>query len=57
MIPDISVPTLVLIALGILCLLIAVRSFAMPQSFFKKEEKKEELRKILEKSKENQENS
>jgi hypothetical protein len=57
MIPDISVPTLVLIALGILCLLIAVRSFAMPQSFYKKEEKKEELRKILEKSKENQENS
>jgi hypothetical protein len=57
MIPDISAPTLVLIALGILCLLIAVRSFAMPPSFFKKEEKKEELRKILDKSKDDQENS
>jgi hypothetical protein len=51
MIPDVSIPTLVLIALGLACLIIAVRSFVMPQSFFKKQEKKEELRKILEKNK------
>jgi hypothetical protein len=56
MMPDISVPTLILIALGVLCLFIAVRSFTMPQSFFKKQEKKEELRKILEKNKTNPEN-
>ena len=57
MIPDISVPALVLIALGVLCLFIAVRSFVMPRSFFKNQEKKEELRRLLEKSKEHQENS
>jgi hypothetical protein len=56
MISDMSVPMLVLIALGIACLIIAVRSFAMPQSFFKKQEKKEELKKILEKNKTNREN-
>lgn len=56
MIPDISIPTLVLIALGLLGLFVAVRSFSMPQSFFKKEEKKEELRKLLEKNKNQQEN-
>ena len=56
MISDVSVPMLVLIALGIVCLIIAVKSFAMPQSFFKKQEKKDELRKILEKNKTNQDN-
>jgi hypothetical protein len=54
MIGDVSVPTLVLIALGIACLIIAVRSFIMPQSFFKNQEKKEELRKILEKNKQDE---
>jgi hypothetical protein len=56
MIPDLSIPALVLIALGVLCLFIAVRSFSMPQSFFKKQEKKEELRKLLEKTKDQQGN-
>jgi hypothetical protein len=56
MIPDLSIPALVLIAFGVLCLIIAVRSFSMPQSFFKKQEKKEELRKLLEKNKDQQEN-
>jgi hypothetical protein len=53
---DIPVPMLVLIALGIACLIIALRSFVMPQSFIKNQEKKEELRKILEKNKTKQEN-
>jgi hypothetical protein len=56
MIPDLSVLTLLLIAFGILALIIAVKGFAMPQSFFKKQEKKEELRKLIEKNKEHQEN-
>lgn len=55
MIPDLSIPALVLIALGVLFLFIAVRSFSMPQSFFKKQEKKEELRKLLEKAKDQKE--
>jgi hypothetical protein len=54
-IPDLSIPALVLIALGVLFLFIAVRSFSMPQSFFKKQEKKEELRKLLEKAKDQKE--
>jgi hypothetical protein len=56
MIPDISIPVLVLIVLGLLGLIVAVRSFAMPRSFFKKQEKKEELKKLLEKNKDRQEN-
>ena len=55
MIPDLSIHALVLIALGVLFLFIAVRSFSMPQSFFKKQEKKEELRKLLEKAKDQKE--
>ena len=44
MIPDVPVPALLLIVLVLLCLFVAVKSFAMPKSFFKKQEKKEELR-------------
>ncbi len=56
MIPDISIPLLVLIVLCLLGVIVAVRGFSMPPSFFKNQEKKEELRKILEKNRERREN-
>jgi hypothetical protein len=56
MIPNLSIPALFLLVVAVLGLFIAVRGFAMPKSFFMNQEKKEELRKILEKNKEQQEN-
>jgi len=56
MIPNLSIPTIFLVVVAILGLFIAVRSFVMPKSFFKNQEKKEELRKILEKNKTMQDN-
>ena len=51
MIPDLPVSLLVLLAVAGIGLIVAVKSLAMPKSFFKNQQKKEELRKILEKNK------
>lgn len=51
MIPDSFIPYLLLALLAIVGLIVLVRSFAMPQSFSRNQEKKEELKKILEKNK------
>ena len=57
MIPDPSIPILALIAVGVVGLFVAVRSLTMPRSFFKNQERKEELRRILDKNKIEQQDS
>jgi len=51
MIPDIPLLPILLAGLGVVGLFVVVRSFAMPLSFEKKEKKKQEIRKVMEKTK------
>ncbi len=51
MIPEISFLPILLVGVGVIGLFVVVRSFSMPQSFEKKEAKKQEIRKMIEKTK------